>query len=193
MAEISVPACAPWKTFTNYILTFQSHILSGHSRFNNFKHTWIVSDFKSKMSGDLHLSAESWANITPGVISFFSWTTLYFTLCILNSKKSYEYHVRLVTTCHAVLVCTMAGWSGFVLGPWPFTDPGRIFPFSQLLYWWDKISQVFDIFACKWWLWNWSLLQYREFTIIFIFINYQSILQNGVVSGTYPWSGNSTA
>lgn len=100
------------------------------------------------MSGDLHLSAESWANITPGVISFFSWTTLYFTLCILNSKKSYEYHVRLVTTCHAVLVCTMAGWSGFVLGPWPFTDPGG--PMTRMEYITCNVCLGYFLFDFLW-------------------------------------------
>ncbi|KAL5019845.1 hypothetical protein ScPMuIL_002737 [Solemya velum] len=56
--------------------------------------------------------------------SFFSWVTLYFTLCLLNPKRNYEWHCRLVTTLHAIVITSLAAWCAFVEGPWPFTDAG---------------------------------------------------------------------
>uniref|UniRef100_A0A0B6ZI29 TLC domain-containing protein n=1 Tax=Arion vulgaris TaxID=1028688 RepID=A0A0B6ZI29_9EUPU len=54
----------------------------------------------------------------------FLWTTLYFTLCLWNSARSYEWHCRTVTTVHAIIVSCMAIYCTFRFGPWPFTDAG---------------------------------------------------------------------
>lgn len=65
-----------------------------------------------------------WEDVTNLLISCFTWSTLYFTLCILNPKRSYEWHIRTVTLIHAVLVCILGAYGAFVLGPWPFTNSG---------------------------------------------------------------------
>ncbi|OWF52429.1 transmembrane protein 136-like [Mizuhopecten yessoensis] len=54
----------------------------------------------------------------------FMWSTMYFTLCLINSKKSYEWHCRTVTAIHASVVSILSAWCGFVQGPWPFTHAG---------------------------------------------------------------------
>ena len=57
-------------------------------------------------------------------VAFFCWTTLYATLCVLNPRKSYEWHCRIVTVIHGLTVAAMSAWCGFIQGPWPFTHPG---------------------------------------------------------------------
>lgn len=57
------------------------------------------------------------------------WCTLYFVLCLINYKRSYEWNVRLVTALHAIVVSLMGLWCAFVQGPWPFTDAGNQFMF----------------------------------------------------------------
>ncbi|XP_052060043.1 TLC domain-containing protein 5-like isoform X2 [Mytilus californianus] len=60
------------------------------------------------------------------------WCTLYFTLCLVNYKRSYEWNVRLVTALHALTVTGLGLWCAFVQGPWPFTDAGgRSTPLQQ--------------------------------------------------------------
>lgn len=54
------------------------------------------------------------------------WCTLYFTLCLVNYKRSYEWNVRLVTALHALTVTGLGLWCAFVQGPWPFTDAGIV-------------------------------------------------------------------
>ena len=56
--------------------------------------------------------------------SVYTWITLYFTLRMLNPGRSAEWHCRLMTIIHAVLVSFLAVWCGLVQGPWPFTDAG---------------------------------------------------------------------
>ena len=57
-------------------------------------------------------------------VAFFCWTTLYSTLCVLNPRRSYEWHCRIVTVIHGITVTAMSAWCGFIQGPWPFTHPG---------------------------------------------------------------------
>ncbi|WAR06584.1 TLCD5-like protein [Mya arenaria] len=59
-------------------------------------------------------------DITTLLISCFTWLTLYFTLCLVNPRRSYEWHIRTVTTIHAITVILLGLYSVFVLGPWPF-------------------------------------------------------------------------
>ena len=66
------------------------------------------------------------ANLIGVIISFFFWVSLYFSLCRVNKHRSYEWNCRTVTAIHAVLTVILSGWCGFVQGPWPFTDPGKI-------------------------------------------------------------------
>lgn len=58
------------------------------------------------------------------LIYAFAWTTLYFVLCLCNSRRSYEWHCRMVTVVHATLISSLAIYSTFFHGPWPFTDSG---------------------------------------------------------------------
>ncbi|KAK3770698.1 hypothetical protein RRG08_037890 [Elysia crispata] len=58
------------------------------------------------------------------LIYAFAWTTLYFVLCLCNSRRSYEWHCRMVTVVHATLISSLAIYSTFFNGPWPFTDSG---------------------------------------------------------------------
>jgi hypothetical protein len=61
------------------------------------------------------------------LISVFSWSTLYFTLCLLDSKRSYEWHCRMVTVLHAVSISALSAWCVLVQGPWPFTHAGELY------------------------------------------------------------------
>jgi hypothetical protein len=63
-------------------------------------------------------------SVAGAVTSIAGWFTLYFIVRALSPSRSSEWHCRLVTMMHAYLIVSMAAWSGFVQGPWPFTDPG---------------------------------------------------------------------
>ncbi|KAJ8305175.1 hypothetical protein KUTeg_017273 [Tegillarca granosa] len=58
------------------------------------------------------------------LIYSFIWSSLYFTFCLLNPRRSYEWHCRSVTAIHAIVVTFLSAWCGFVQGPWPFTEAG---------------------------------------------------------------------
>ncbi|RUS69193.1 hypothetical protein EGW08_023044 [Elysia chlorotica] len=58
------------------------------------------------------------------LIYAFTWTTLYFLLCLCNSRRSYEWHCRMVTVVHATLISSLAIYSTFFSGPWPFSESG---------------------------------------------------------------------
>ncbi|KAJ8316685.1 hypothetical protein KUTeg_005763 [Tegillarca granosa] len=58
------------------------------------------------------------------LICSFIWSSLYFTFCLLNPRRSYEWHCRSVTAIHAIVVTFLSAWCGFVQGPWPFTEAG---------------------------------------------------------------------
>ena len=55
---------------------------------------------------------------------FCLWTTLYYMLCILNNRKSFEWNCRMVTVCHGILCCSICFYCGFYTGPWPFDALG---------------------------------------------------------------------
>lgn len=65
------------------------------------------------------------SSISSLLICCFIWTTLYFTLCLLNPKRSYEWHIRSVTLIHAVVIVSLAAWCVLVQGPWPFDHGGE--------------------------------------------------------------------
>jgi len=56
--------------------------------------------------------------------SFAAFTLMYFAHRRLQPEKSLEWSIRLVTMVHAGVVTTLAYFSCFALGPWPFKDPG---------------------------------------------------------------------
>lgn len=58
------------------------------------------------------------------LVSCFIWSTFYFTLCIVNPKRSYEWHIRIVTLTHATLISALGAYGALVIGPWPFTNSG---------------------------------------------------------------------
>jgi len=70
----------------------------------------------------------SWDSIAAAgvVTSVIGWTTLYYLLCTYSSHRTSEWHCRVVTVLHAVIVVMLSAWSVFVQGPWPFTDPGNV-------------------------------------------------------------------
>ena len=67
------------------------------------------------------------SSFLKAVSACLAWTTLYFVLCLTNSRRSFEWHCRIVTVIHALLVVSLSAWAGFIEGPWPFTDPGWLF------------------------------------------------------------------
>lgn len=56
----------------------------------------------------------------------FLWTTIYFILCLWNSSRSFEWHCRIVTTVHALVISFLAFYCTFRVGPSPFTDAGKV-------------------------------------------------------------------
>jgi len=73
----------------------------------------------------LELSDDISKYSVPGVVTTcVGWTTLYFVIRTLSPSRNAEWHCRLVAMLHASLIVSLAAWSGFVQGPWPFTDPG---------------------------------------------------------------------
>lgn len=58
------------------------------------------------------------------IISCVTWSTLYFALCLVNPKRSYEWHIRSVTLVHSLTVTVLGAYCAFIQGPWPFTHAG---------------------------------------------------------------------
>nr|XP_054760158.1 TLC domain-containing protein 5-like [Lytechinus pictus] len=56
--------------------------------------------------------------------SFLGWFSLYCVLCLANSKRSYEWHCRVVTGVHAVVISTLSYVFGMYYNPWFITNPG---------------------------------------------------------------------
>lgn len=54
------------------------------------------------------------------------WTILYAWLCYMMPHKSCEWNCRIVAATHATLIICLGGWSIFVQGPNPFTDPDGV-------------------------------------------------------------------
>lgn len=60
-----------------------------------------------------------------GVISsMFFWFAYYNILCLKSPSRSYEWHCRVVTLTHAVIITGMSFVFGVYFNPWLFTDPG---------------------------------------------------------------------
>lgn len=69
--------------------------------------------------------------VLPVVALSLFWTGLYLFFRFLNASKSPELHCRYIACVHAITVVMMSGWSGFIQGPWPFTDPGKFIIFIK--------------------------------------------------------------
>jgi len=70
--------------------------------------------------------------IVAGVVTcVISWTTLYYLFGTYSPRHTSEWHCRWITVLHAVIVVMLSGWSVFVHGPWPFTDPGNVYHACQ--------------------------------------------------------------
>jgi len=69
---------------------------------------------------------ESYSVRNGGVIlvSFLIFAFIYASHRRLQSGKGNEWSIRLVTMIHAGVVTTLAYSSCFLIGPWPFTEPG---------------------------------------------------------------------
>jgi hypothetical protein len=63
-------------------------------------------------------------------LSACSWSSFYFALRHLEPKRKAEWHCRLVTVTHAVIITIIAAYAAFVQGPWVFTDAGKSPRFS---------------------------------------------------------------
>ena len=75
-------------------------------------------------------------SVVAGVVtSVVGWTTLYYVFGSYSPRHSSEWHCRWITVLHAVVVVMLSGWSVFVHGPWPFTDPGNASLFCCLCLW----------------------------------------------------------
>ena len=78
-------------------------------------------------TSDSSLSLLSFDSSVAGVVtSFIGWMTLYCLFCTYILDHTSEWHCRLVTVLHAVVIVMLSAWSAFVQGPWPFTDPGNV-------------------------------------------------------------------
>ncbi|KAL4228638.1 hypothetical protein ACF0H5_011684 [Mactra antiquata] len=82
------------------------------------------------------------------LISCFTWSTLYFSLCLINPKRSYEWHIRTVTLIHAIIVSILGVYGAFVLGPWPFNNSGG--PSSAYQHFVITISLAYFLLDFSW-------------------------------------------
>ena len=58
------------------------------------------------------------------VASFLFWFSLYCVLCLINSRRSYEWHCRIITGIHGGIVAAMGYIFGMYYNPWIITNPG---------------------------------------------------------------------
>lgn len=97
----------------------------------------------------MSVESPSYVNDTSTLLAAcFTWSTLYFTLCLVNSKHCYEWHIRCVTFIHAITVTILGGYIVFVQGPWPFTDSGG--PNSPLQQFVVTISLAYFLLDLTW-------------------------------------------
>jgi len=54
------------------------------------------------------------------------WIALYALLCYANGSCGYEWNCRLVTLFHGILAVCITAYIGYIDGPWPFTNPGKM-------------------------------------------------------------------
>ena len=91
-----------------------------------FSKTNQKSSFASLISDELTMALQIGTLDFPVLfLALGFWLALYFLMCAVDPRHSYEWHCRIVTGIHGVLITSMAAWCAFVQGPWPFTDAGK--------------------------------------------------------------------
>lgn len=75
----------------------------------------------------------------------FLWATIYFILCLWNSSRSFEWHCRIVTTVHALVISFLAFYCTFRVGPSPFTDAGKVAVLMEVIIFlycmWNSVTE----------------------------------------------------
>ena len=72
-----------------------------------------------------HPTLSSTAEAVAVSLSFLTFALIYMLNRSYQPDKGPEWSIRLTTMIHAALATSLAYFSCFVLGPWPFTEPGR--------------------------------------------------------------------
>ncbi|PIK61058.1 putative transmembrane protein [Apostichopus japonicus] len=90
-----------------------------------------------------------------GVISsMFFWFAYYNILCLKSPSRSYEWHCRVVTLTHAVIITGMSFVFGVYFNPWLFTDPGGPNTVYEVLT--LMLCLGYFLFDFGWCLWFWG-------------------------------------
>ena len=81
------------------------------------------------------------------IVAFVAWVGLYWALILKwPGIRQHEWHCRIVTTVHAVVIITLSAWCVFIQGPWPFTKPGLNSTLFLRLQW--SLAMTWDV---KYW------------------------------------------
>lgn len=64
-------------------------------------------------------------HIPSVLLSVSGWSFLYFMLRWLEPRRKPEWHCRMITVAHALLITILSAWAAFIQGPWPFTNAGE--------------------------------------------------------------------
>lgn len=81
-------------------------------------------------------------------IALAFWSSFYLALILSRPKEKYEWHCRIVTCAHAIVVVSLSGWSVFIRGPWPFNNPAM--PNTRLEEFTCAISYGYFLFDFLW-------------------------------------------
>jgi len=116
------------------------------------------------------------------VICLSLWTLVYmaFNRILFRAREgkvkccdAWEGSSRCVTLVHALLIIFMSGWSAFVEGPWPFTDPAD--SNTRLEHWTCVVTLSYFIFDLLW------CLYFRTEGSVMLFHHVLSIFGNSLV------------
>jgi hypothetical protein len=88
----------------------------------------------SQMESGEYLDIPVTLTVLGATASALIWSSLYFVFCFVNPSCNTEWHCREVTALHAITVVALSGWSAFLQGPWPLSDPGQFSYFLLLLH-----------------------------------------------------------
>lgn len=100
------------------------------------------------LNGDRY-PVDSIATSIAVFVLFIGWCALYWILRHVFPKREHEWHCRVVTFVHAVLICLMCGWSLFFQDRWPF-DPnhhGKVAYLYSFLFFMLMFQFTFYIFC----------------------------------------------
>ncbi|XP_072166343.1 TLC domain-containing protein 5-like [Diadema setosum] len=106
------------------------------------------------------------------VASFLCWLSLYCILCLANSKRSYEWHCRVVTGVHALVISVMSYTFGMYYNPWFITNPGGRNNNLEILTLVICLGYfLFDICWCVWFREDGFMIVHHFLTIVCITIS----------------------